>query len=182
MTNIFVAKLDYGVTQEHLKAEFEKFGKVSKVSVAMDKETGKSKGFAFIEMFNEDEAKQAIEALDGITLSGRQIAVKQAEDRSNSRGSDSRPSRDSSVERKPFEKRPAPVTRDFSISDDDDKPVFVLPENDKFKGLAKKDVPKKKENSGKNLSDGKPKQQKMEAYKKSGKNNRFFNVDDDDDY
>ena len=48
MTNIFVARLDYGVTQEDLKNAFEQFGKVNKVSLATDKETGKSKGFAFI--------------------------------------------------------------------------------------------------------------------------------------
>ena len=50
MTNIFVARLDYGVTQEELKSTFEQYGQVNKVSLAIDKETGKSKGFAFIEM------------------------------------------------------------------------------------------------------------------------------------
>ena len=50
MTNIFVARLDYGVTQEELKSAFEQYGQVNKVSLAIDKETGKSKGFAFIEM------------------------------------------------------------------------------------------------------------------------------------
>ena len=183
MTNIFVAKLDYGVTQEDLKSEFGKFGKVNKVSIAMDKETGKSKGFAFIEMFDEDEANQAIEALDGLTLSGRQIAVKKADDRSSSprgdsRGTDSRPKRDFSSERKPFEKRPEPS---FPRPDLDDKPVFVIPETDKFKSAPKK-VALKKNEGGKSTSDGKPKQQKMEAYKKSGKNNRYFDIDDDDDY
>ena len=60
MTNIFVARLDYGVTQEDLQTAFADYGQVNKVSLAMDRETGKSKGFAFIEMNNYDEAQSAI--------------------------------------------------------------------------------------------------------------------------
>ena len=99
MTNIFVARLDYGVTQEELKSAFEQYGQVNKVSLAIDKETGKSKGFAFIEMRNNEEAVAAIKGLDGQTMHGRQIAVKQAEDRSN--GAPKREFNNNS-DRKPF--------------------------------------------------------------------------------
>ena len=81
MMNIFVARLDFGVSQEELKRAFEQYGKVNKVTIATDKETGKPKGFAFIEMFNDEEAQNAIKSLDGFSFNGRQIAVKQAEDR-----------------------------------------------------------------------------------------------------
>jgi len=81
MTNIFVAKLDYSVTQDELKNAFGQYGTVVKVSIAIDKETSKSKGFAFIEMSNGDDASAAIKGLDGSTLKGRQISVKEAENR-----------------------------------------------------------------------------------------------------
>jgi RNA recognition motif-containing protein len=190
MTNIFVAKLDYGVTQEDLKAEFEQFGRVNKVSIAMDKETGKSKGFAFIEMFDEEEANNAISSLDGMTLKGRQIAVKKADDRSNSRPDNRgdrpefKPRRDFG-DKKPFEK-PADnsLDRQYKKLDlgEEIKPALIPTNPDKLKVLdRKKDAPKKVDKE-KKLMDGKPKQQKMAAYKKSGKNNRFFDVDDDDDF
>jgi RNA recognition motif-containing protein len=190
MTNIFVAKLDYGVTQEDLKAEFEQFGRVNKVSIAMDKETGKSKGFAFIEMFDENEADEAIKSLDGLTLKGRQIAVKKADDRSNSRpdnrgGSNERaefnPRKDFG-ERKTYEKLNNDLDKQYKKLDliDDIKPALIPTNPDKLKVLdRKKDAPKKVDKE-KKLMDGKPKQQKMPAYKKSGKNNRFFDLDDDD--
>jgi RNA recognition motif-containing protein len=190
MTNIFVAKLDYGVTQEDLKAEFEQFGRVNKVSIAMDKETGKSKGFAFIEMIDENEADEAIKSLDGLTLKGRQIAVKKADDRSNSRpdnrgGSNERaefnPRKDFG-ERKTYEKLNNDLDKQYKKLDliDDIKPALIPTNPDKLKVLdRKKDAPKKVDKE-KKLMDGKPKQQKMPAYKKSGKNNRFFDLDDDD--
>jgi RNA recognition motif-containing protein len=190
MTNIFVAKLDYGVTQEDLKAEFEQFGRVNKVSIAMDKETGKSKGFAFIEMIDENEADEAIKSLDGLTLKGRQIAVKKADDRSNSRpdnrgGSNERaefnPRKDFG-ERKTYEKPNNDLDKQYKKLDliDDIKPALIPTNPDKLKVLdRKKDAPKKIDKE-KKLMDGKPKQQKMPAYKKSGKNNRFFDLDDDD--
>jgi RNA recognition motif-containing protein len=190
MTNIFVAKLDYGVTQEDLKAEFEQFGKVNKVSIAMDKETGKSKGFAFIEMFDEEEADAAIESLDGTTLKGRHIAVKKADDRSSSKpenrgGSKERPEfkpRRDFGDKKPFEKSNVSLEKEYKKLDliDDIKPILIPTNPDKLKILdRKKDAPKKVDKE-KKLMDGKPKQQKMPAYKKSGKNNRFFGLDEDD--
>lgn len=186
MTNIFVAKLDYGVTQEDLKSAFEQFGRVNKVSIAMDKETGRSKGFAFIEMQNESEAAEAIQSLDGSTMNGRQIAVKQAEDRSNNRNDQqNRPANSyEKKEFKPYDKKPAytpPSDADSRTEHVSDvKPDFIPFIPDSVKGeQRKKDLPKKKEKN-KDLSDGRPRPHKMEAYKKSGKNNRFFDLDDDD--
>ncbi len=180
MTNIFVARLDYGVTQEELKSAFEQYGQVNKVSLAIDKETGKSKGFAFIEMKNNEEAVAAIKGLDGQTMHGRQIAVKQAEDRSN--GAPKREFNNNS-ERKPFvrenrEPRENNSSANKKEHDDDDhssSPEIFIP-----KPTINKVVEKKKDPVMKKLED-RPKANKMQAYKKSGKQNRYF-FDEDDDY
>ena len=79
MTSIFVAKLDFGVTNEQLRQLFEQHGSVIKVNVATDRETGKSRGFAFVEMTDREEAENAINALNGHMINGRDIAVKEAE-------------------------------------------------------------------------------------------------------
>ncbi|MBI1225222.1 MAG: RNA-binding protein [Bacteroidetes bacterium] len=76
--NIFVAKLDFNTTSEDLQAAFEKFGEVSSSKVITDHFTGKSKGFAFVEMPNDDEARAAIEALNESEIDGRPIFVKEA--------------------------------------------------------------------------------------------------------
>ena len=181
MTNIFVARLDYGVTQEELKSAFEQYGQVNKVSLAIDKETGKSKGFAFIEMKNNEEAVAAIKGLDGQTMHGRQIAVKQAEDRSN--GAPKREFNNNN-DRKPFvrenrEPREGNNSATKKEHDDDDDhtttPEIFIP-----KPVVNKTVEKKKDPIMKKIED-RPKANKMQAYKKSGKQNRFF-YDDEDDY
>ncbi len=181
MTNIFVARLDYGVTQEELKSAFEQYGQVNKVSLAIDKETGKSKGFAFIEMRNNEEAVEAIKGLDGQTMHGRQIAVKQAEDRSN--GAPKREFNNNN-DRKPFvrenrEPREGNNSATKKEHDDDDDhtstPEIFIP-----KPVVNKIVEKKKDPIMKKIED-RPKANKMQAYKKSGKQNRFF-YDDEDDY
>ena len=181
MTNIFVARLDYGVTQEELKSAFEQYGQVNKVSLAIDKETGKSKGFAFIEMRNNEEAVEAIKGLDGQTMHGRQIAVKQAEDRSN--GAPKREFNNNN-DRKPFvrenrEPREGNNSATKKEHDDDDDhtstPEIFIP-----KPVVNKIVEKKKDPIMKKIED-RPKANKMQAYKKSGKQNRFF-FDEDDDY
>jgi RNA recognition motif-containing protein len=79
--NIFVARLDYGITDEDLRAAFEPYGEVSSAKVIMDRETGRSRGFGFVEMPEEAEGKAAIEELNGAELNGREIAVKEAEPR-----------------------------------------------------------------------------------------------------
>jgi RNA recognition motif-containing protein len=79
--NIFVAGLPYDLDDAELEEIFEKFGKVNSAKVAMDRETGKSKGFGFVEMPNETEAKEAIEGLNDISLGKKPLVVKAAEDR-----------------------------------------------------------------------------------------------------
>jgi RNA recognition motif-containing protein len=76
--NIFVAKLDFSTTSEELQAVFERFGEVTSAKVIDDKLTGKSKGYGFVEMPNEEEANEAINALNESELSGRTIVVKEA--------------------------------------------------------------------------------------------------------
>ncbi len=76
--NIFVAKLNFKTTSDDLRALFEQFGAVNNAKVIIDHETGKSRGFGFVEMANETEANAAIEELDGAEFQTRVIAVKVA--------------------------------------------------------------------------------------------------------
>lgn len=84
--NIFVAKLSWDTDEELLREEFEKFGAVSSVKVITDKFSGRSKGFGFVEMDDDDEARDAIDALHDSELDGRTIVVKKAEPRENRGG------------------------------------------------------------------------------------------------
>jgi RNA recognition motif-containing protein len=79
--NIFVAKLDYGVTSNDLKKVFEEYGDVASCNVIFDKMTKRSKGFAFVEMPNAEQASKAINELNEAEINGRAIVVKEAEDR-----------------------------------------------------------------------------------------------------
>ena len=77
---LFVAGLPYDLDDAELEEIFEKFGTVSSARVAMDRETGKSKGFAFVEMLNEAEGKAAIENLKDISLGKKPLVVTQAKE------------------------------------------------------------------------------------------------------
>ncbi|MCF8238220.1 MAG: RNA-binding protein [Saprospiraceae bacterium] len=79
--NIFVAKINFRTSSEDLQAAFEKFGEVSSAKVIIDRETGRSKGFGFVEMPDNEAAQQAVDALDGAELDGSTLVVKEAEDR-----------------------------------------------------------------------------------------------------
>jgi RNA recognition motif-containing protein len=83
---LFVAGLPYDLYDDELVEIFEKFGTIASAKVAMDKETGKSKGFGFVDMPNDEEAKQAIEHLNDISLGKKPLVVKQAEDRNSGGG------------------------------------------------------------------------------------------------
>ena len=83
---LFVAGLPYDLDDAELMEIFEKFGPVVSAKVAMDKETGKSRGFAFVEMQNDADGKEAIELLNEIALGKKQLVVKQAEERSTPGG------------------------------------------------------------------------------------------------
>ena len=89
---IFVAGLPYDLDDAELMEIFEKFGEVKSAKVAMDRETGKSRGFAFVDMPNQEEAMQAIENLNDISLGKKPMVVKAAEERSSGGGGQSRPS------------------------------------------------------------------------------------------
>ncbi len=84
---IFVAGLPYDLDDAELEEIFEKFGTIASAKVAIDRETGKSKGFGFVEMPNDAEAKDAIEGLNDISLGKKPLVVKAAEDRPGGGGS-----------------------------------------------------------------------------------------------
>ena len=79
--NIFVAKLDFDTQSEDLINAFNQYGEVASANIINDKITGRSRGFGFVEMKNEEEGKNAIEALNNSNLQGRTIVVKKAEPR-----------------------------------------------------------------------------------------------------
>ena len=83
---LFVAGLPYDMDDAELEEFFEKFGTVVSVKVAMDRETGKSKGFAFVEMANAQEAKEAIEGLNDLPIGKKVLVVKEAGFRPNRGG------------------------------------------------------------------------------------------------
>lgn len=78
---LFVAGLPYDLDDQELNEIFSEHGTVSSAKVIMDRETGKSRGFGFVEFADSTQAQAAIKALDGAELSGKTLAVKQAEDR-----------------------------------------------------------------------------------------------------
>lgn len=78
MKNIFVGNLDFGATEDQIRSLFEAYGTVDRVSIKTDRDTGRSRGFAFVEMSNEAEAERAIAALNGTNLGGRALNVNEA--------------------------------------------------------------------------------------------------------
>src|SRR5580704_5830274 len=78
MKNIFVGNLDFGATEPVIRALFEAHGKVERVSVVTDRDTGRSRGFAFVEMSDPAEADRAIAALNGTDLDGRTLNINEA--------------------------------------------------------------------------------------------------------
>jgi len=81
--NIYVGNLNYGITEDELREVFEKYGEVTSAKIISDKYSGRSKGFGFIEMSNDEEAKEAIENIDGTDVKGRNIKVNQARERND---------------------------------------------------------------------------------------------------
>ncbi len=79
--NIYVGNLSYQMSEEELRTAFEAHGAVDKVRIITDHDTGRSKGFAFVEMAEDTEANSAIEALNGRELAGRTITVNEARPR-----------------------------------------------------------------------------------------------------
>jgi RNA recognition motif-containing protein len=79
--NIYVGQLPYSVTEKELREMFAQFGEVASMNIIMDRYTGQSKGFGFVEMPNNSEADQAIKGLNKSMFKGREIKVNQAEER-----------------------------------------------------------------------------------------------------
>lgn len=79
--NIFIAKLNFSTTSDSLRDLFEEFGEVTSANVIMDRTTGKSKGYGFVEMANDDEAQRAIDETDQSEFEERTIVVKKANPR-----------------------------------------------------------------------------------------------------
>ena len=83
---LFVAGLPYDLYDDELMEIFEKFGTITSAKVAIDKETGKSRGFGFVDMPNADEAKEALEGLNDISLGSKPLVVKEADERNSGGG------------------------------------------------------------------------------------------------
>jgi RNA recognition motif-containing protein len=75
---LYVGNLSYGTTDQSLNEAFAKFGAIESASVLKDKMTGRSRGFGFVTMTNDDEAVKAIDAMNGVELEGRKLTVNEA--------------------------------------------------------------------------------------------------------
>jgi len=78
MKSLFVGNMSFQTTEGDLNALFKPFGQVTRVHLAVDRETGRARGFAFVEMPNDEEAVKAIAALDGKSVAGRSLKVNEA--------------------------------------------------------------------------------------------------------
>lgn len=79
--NIFVGSLPFKIEEDELRSQFEKFGAVSTVKIIADKYSGRSKGFGFVDMPEDEDAQKAIDSLNGSEVMGRKIVVNKAEER-----------------------------------------------------------------------------------------------------
>jgi RNA recognition motif-containing protein len=84
---IYIGNLSYEVTEEDLRLAVGEFGKVESTTIIKDRDSGKSKGFGFVEMASKDEGQSAIDGLDGKELKGKTLKVNEARPRIESRGS-----------------------------------------------------------------------------------------------
>jgi RNA recognition motif-containing protein len=80
--NIYVGNLHYDINEDILKSVFEEYGEVSSAKIIIDKYSGKSKGFGFIEMPNDSEGRNAVESLNGKEVKGRNLKVNEAREKS----------------------------------------------------------------------------------------------------
>ena len=167
MTSIFVAKLDFGVTKEQLSELFEAYGKVNRVNIPTDKETGKPRGFAFVEMFDADEAEQAISALDGYEINRRRLAVKIAENRGDQKRPNSKPFHSNQRRDSNFSAPTREPSESSSISEPAD-----------FQNQESRKKASKHKKRGFDTDPDRSKKTKMTAHKKSGKNFKYFEDDE----
>lgn len=86
MKNIFVGNLDFNVSEDELRNLFATYGQVDRVSILTDRETGRSRGFGFVEMVNAEEGDKAIAELNGTQLGGRKLNVNEARPKADRAG------------------------------------------------------------------------------------------------
>jgi RNA recognition motif-containing protein len=79
MSNIFVGNMSFQTTEDDLRALFQSFGEITRVNIPTDRDTGRARGFAFVEMASASDAAGAIAALNGRELGGRQLRVNEAQ-------------------------------------------------------------------------------------------------------
>lgn len=79
--NIYVGNISYNSSEEDLENLFSEYGAVNSVKIVINKHTGRSKGFGFVEMANNEEGNKAVESLDGYDLNGRNLRVDKANER-----------------------------------------------------------------------------------------------------
>mgnify|MGYP001163238878 FL=1 len=78
MKNLFIGNMSFQTTESELRSMFEPFGAITRVNVVTDKDTGRARGFGFVEMTNDEEAAKAITALNGKEVQGRALNVNEA--------------------------------------------------------------------------------------------------------
>jgi len=83
---IYVGSLPYSATEDQLETLFGQYGQITDTQIIVDRYTGQAKGFAFVEMANDEEAEKAIEALNGTEMGGRTLVVNEARERENRGG------------------------------------------------------------------------------------------------
>lgn len=86
MKNIFVGNLSFDATESAVRSMFEQYGTVDRVNIVTDRDTGRARGFGFVEMSNDSEGDKAIAALNGRDLDGRQLNVNEARPKENRGG------------------------------------------------------------------------------------------------
>lgn len=83
MKNIYVGNLSFNATEDQVRGMFEAYGPVERVSIVTDRDTGQSRGFAFVEMPDDDAAQKAMDALNGTPMGGRNLTVNEARPKSD---------------------------------------------------------------------------------------------------
>ncbi len=92
--NIFVGNMSFSITEESLRALFEEHGEVTSAKIITSRETGRPRGFGFVEMSNDEEAKAAMSALDGKEIDGRALKVNESRPKTDGGGRGGPPRRD----------------------------------------------------------------------------------------
>lgn len=88
MKSLFVGNLPWSAKDEDLQTKFSEFGEVSSARIINDKFSGRSRGFGFVDMANDDEAQKAIEAMNGYSWDGREVTVNEAKPKTDRRDND----------------------------------------------------------------------------------------------